>query len=325
MRVRSSCLIAASLAALLAACAGSTPYSPLGFSAQSSQGVNWTPPRKAKARTSHVGRAVIYVTNEVANNVTAYDKNGNEVTLPGSWAGLNLPGGITYDRANGLLYVTNNGSNTITAYDRNGNPQTLSGSWTGVSEPWGITYCSKNGLLYVVNQGDLPGTVTAYDQSGNQQTLPGTWAGDLVQPTDIAYDENNGYLYVVNSKNNAVETYDRNGNQVILSGGWYPLRGPTGIAYDKNSRLFYVTSYAYGENAIEAFDQNGNLKGYWSAYPAYEPSSVAYDPGNGLLYVTNFYPPSGVFVFDQSGNPQTLPGSFPGTWWPSGIAFVPAQ
>jgi DNA-binding beta-propeller fold protein YncE len=64
--------------------------------------------------------------------VTAYDKNGNQQTLAGTFPNLNQPSDIAYEPFGGLLYVANYGNNTLTVYDQNGHQRGTSGTFPSI-------------------------------------------------------------------------------------------------------------------------------------------------------------------------------------------------
>ena len=172
------------------------------------------------------GSATLYVTNLGNSTVTAYDAQGTQQTLVGSFPSLGGPYSIAYDPANGWLYVANNGSDTVTAYNGQGTQQGLTGGWSGLNSPYSIAYDPANGWLYVANY--YNSTVTAYNAQGVLQS-PSGFSG-LNGPTSIAYDPANGLLYVVNYGNNTMTAYTAQGAQQSTPGTFPNLSGPYGIA-----------------------------------------------------------------------------------------------
>ncbi len=265
---------------------------------------------------------LIYVTNPGNYTVTAYDRNGVQQTLSGTFPQLNNPYGIAYDPSSGFLYVANSGNNIVTAYDQNGVQQRLSGTFLNLFPqavyPLGITYDPSNGLLYIANFGNS--TVTAYDQNGVQQTLSGSFP-NLSNPAAIAYDPSNGFLYVVNNGNRSVTAYNGSGVQQTLSGTFPNLHAPYGIAYDASTGFLYVTNNA--DNTVTAYDGNGVQQTLSGSFPnVTNPLSIAYDPSSSFLYVTNSTNNT-VTAYNGSGVQQTLSGTFPNLNSPAGIIVVP--
>src|ERR1700680_2955255 len=80
---------------------------------------------------------------------------------------------------------------------------------------------------YVVQRGS---TVDAFDLNGNAVTLTGTFAG-LTNPYGIAFDPQNGFLYVVEQGANDIKVFDRNGIPQVTTGTFAGTSGPAGIAY----------------------------------------------------------------------------------------------
>lgn len=275
----------------------------------------------------------LYVTNGGNSTITAYDEQGNQQTLSGSFPGLFYPVGLAYDPNNQLLYVgmANNG-NYISAYDTNGNQQTLQqGAFPNLGDPYGIAYDPSNALLYVTNyqySNANYGSITVYDESGNEQSLPGTFFG-AYQTTTIAYDPNNGFLYNTNygcCGQALVTVYDQLGVQQPTSGSFPGLTDPEGIIYNPSNGFIYVSDP--NQQKILAFDENGNpqtLSGSWTGLNF--PSGMAYDPDNGLIYVANSgggLTGSTITAYDNNGNQQALSGSFPGLDYSDTIIVVPA-
>ncbi|HEV3157266.1 MAG TPA: NHL repeat-containing protein [Candidatus Baltobacteraceae bacterium] len=257
----------------------------------------------------------IYVTNQ-NNTITAYDVNGNQLTLSGSFPNLVNPEAIAYNPASGFLYVADN-NGAILTYDLNGNQQTLSGSFSGVSVPTGLAYDPVNGFLYVANLGGS--SVKAYDKNGNLQTLSGSFP-NLNLPRGIAYDPANGFLYVANN-NSTVTAYDQNGNQQTLSGSFPNLSLPLSIAYNSANSFFYL--FSTNSTAITAYNQNGSQQTLSGTFPHLNSShGIVFEPANGFLYVAN-NGNSTVTAYDQNGNQQTLSGTFPNLNFPAAIGLAP--
>uniref|UniRef100_E6Q3I5 Uncharacterized protein n=1 Tax=mine drainage metagenome TaxID=410659 RepID=E6Q3I5_9ZZZZ len=265
------------------------------------------------------GSAKLYVTSYGNSTVTAYDSQGAQQSLTGTFPNLNGPYGIAEDPANGWLYVTNLNNNTMTAYNAQGAQQSLTGTFPNLNDPSGIAYDPANGWLYVTNYNT---TVTAYDAQGAQQTLTGSFP-NLNWPSGIAYDPANGWLYVTNSGigSGTVTAYDAQGAQQTLTGSFPNINGPYGIAYDPANGWLYVTNYY--NNTMTAYDAQGAQQTLTGSFPNINgPYGIAYDPANGWLYVTN----SGnntVTAYDAQGAQQSLTGRFPNLSSPSGIAVVP--
>ena len=163
-------------------------------------------------------------TSTCTNAVSAYDENGNPVTLSGSWPSFTFPGanGMAFDAHNGVIYVANNSE--ISAYDEQGNAHAVSGSFGAPAMctpnfPQAIAFDSLNDSVYVAWDGNGCGTIAAYDEDGNTLTLAGSFA-NTDYPAGIAVDSHNGMLYVVNST--TVTVYNAQGVQQSTTGSFNP-------------------------------------------------------------------------------------------------------
>lgn len=158
----------------------------------------------------------LYIAN--SEEVTAYDLSGNQQTLASPITAAGDVTGMTYDAANGFLYVAANvaNANAVTAYDGQGDKQTLTGGFPGFTTPYkpgGIAYDSANGFIYV-GVADAH-SLWVFDQQGNRQTVSGTFPGLPSQAFAVAYDPDNGLLYVASTTSgNTVYVFDENGNLV---------------------------------------------------------------------------------------------------------------
>lgn len=290
---------------------------------------------------------VLYVANHASNNVTAYDQNGNQISLPsGAFSELATicnPAfcvySIAYDPHNGLLYVGTSEGSEMTAFDQYGKEQTTTGSWSGLGVPSAIAFDPGNDYLYVTNEVSGVHDVTYYDESGD---LEGTFGGsDLNQPQGIAYDANSyptgtALLYVTDERSSGtnVKAFTQTGTLETLSGS-FTTDYPFGILYNPNITSSSSNGYIYVaepvDNAVKVFDESGAENG------AFEPTSTGLnDPqalalgGNpqgcsdfGCLFVANTGNNT-ITEYDAfHGTKITTSGSFPNLDGPYGIAVVP--
>ncbi|MBV8491700.1 MAG: hypothetical protein JO199_14335, partial [Candidatus Eremiobacteraeota bacterium] len=111
-----------------------------------------------------------------------------------------------------------------------------------------------------------------------------------------------------------------------LAGSFNGLDHPYGIAYDPHNKFLYVTNN--DANDVTAYDIQGNQQTLAGSFAVFQsPSGIAYDPLNHWLYVAILLPldtGAGVFVYDEQGNAQTLPGNpFRRTIQPYGVTYDP--
>src|SRR5919112_312924 len=121
-------------------------------------------------------------TNIVIDNITS-----------GAAGNLVSPTGIAYDSDNNNIYVTNKGSDTVSVI--NGTTNTLIDEISmDAIAPSSIVYNSLNNYIYVTNMGS--NTVSVINGTSNAlvETIP---IG--LGPYGIAYNQNNGNVYVANS------------------------------------------------------------------------------------------------------------------------------
>lgn len=106
--------------------------------------------------------------------------------------------------------------------------------------------------IYVIDSTGQPGIiVTKYDREGNRLPLHfgkigGIEAGSFNDPTDLAIDNRNGDIYVVDSGNNRVQRFDAQGNYVSEFGSFGIDKGqfnsPWGICIDKKGYIYVSDS-----------------------------------------------------------------------------------
>lgn len=272
----------------------------------------------------------IYVMNYGASSyaqaVTAYDANGKQKTLTGSWTLLKKAGYALYVASTSTLFVGESAApGAIYAFDLMGNGKTLAGNFSNAYFPAQMALDPQNNEIYVPNN-EGPNYVTAYDLQGNQQSLPAGAFGDMMNgPLAVVYDPANGSLYGTNV--DSMAKYDDAGT-ALSTGGFSNLGNPDGVALDPNNGYFYVSNYLpkYGQDAVTVYDDKGTqhtLAGSFSGLS--EAGGVACDPYDGKIFVSNFATPNGsIAAFDEQGRTITLAQSaFPGVNSPNGILVVP--
>lgn len=109
---------------------------------------------------------------------------------------------------------------------------------------------NNNDDIFVVNAAAAPGQVVMkFDRYGNRMPLSfgrigGVQPGHFSNPTDLAIDNRNGDIYVVDSGNNRVQRFDSEGNYLSEFGSFGTENGqfnaPWGVAVDKDG-FVYVT------------------------------------------------------------------------------------
>ena len=170
--------------------------------------------------------------------------------------------------------------------------------------PLGIAYA--RGHIYVGNASKE--CVEVYARGGKKlHQLDGV----IKHPTDIAVDEKQGYVFVVDGREKRVKVFNLKGEFIRLIPGSNPgnavLSNPTGIAVDPVNKEVVVSDYGdmktYIYPRIQIFDYDGNLldtipgkKGMFGTRFS-RPQGLAVD-GSGHVFMVDCY--SGeIMVFDR--------------------------
>jgi YVTN family beta-propeller protein len=171
----------------------------------------------------------------------------------------------------------------------------------------------RNGLVYA----SLPlnGTVRAINTSRAQAVANITLGG--IGPSGIAFDSDDGDLYVTeSSSNNVTEIGGTNDTPFgSIAVGKYPY----GVAFDNRSDTLFVSD-APGYEVNEINGTTGTVTR--SVTVGYAPAGIAYDGFDDRVYVAN----SGsgnVSVLD--GSTGAVVGSIPAGYYPEGVTYDPSN
>jgi hypothetical protein len=141
----------------------------------------------------------------------------------------------------------------------------------------GIGFASPDSLF--VSIGSPSNALAKYDLQLNKVMLkPGAFPG-LNTPRGVAYDCNDGDVYVGNGGGN-VPVADTNGTSVSLKGNFPNNYGPSGVAYDRDDDIIWIANYG-------GFNWNGKTPTF--GVNAYRPDGTA---GPTFNYATQFVPPN---------------------------------
>lgn len=193
----------------------------------------------------------------------------------GSTAKFNIPEGITYDPSNGDLYVADTSNCAIRQVTTTGVVTTIAGAnpascgfanGTGSAAkyygPRGITYDGNNGDLYVadayncaIRQVTTAGVVTTIAGSTSCGFVDGAGsAAKLNYPYGIAFDLDNGDLYVADYLNCAIRQVSTTGIVTTIAGGPSsctfgagssgPINRPFDVTFDQINGTLYATDYS---------------------------------------------------------------------------------
>jgi spore germination protein YaaH/sugar lactone lactonase YvrE len=211
----------------------------------------------------------LYTSNSAYNLIDKISLTGT-VSIAYTSSLFMTPTGMVYDAA-GNLYVANNSSTgSIVKIDTTGNITTFLSA--GLSYPQGMAYA--NGYLYVAN---WTGTITQVNLAN--ATLK-TFATGFTNPTGIAYNPIDGFLYVVDATAGTLNKLSTTtGTWSVLAAGF---ASPYGVAIDGGGNI-YIT--CYGNNSVYKVTGTGIVSTYTSSNIV-TPVGLTFD-NNGNLYIAN--------------------------------------
>lgn len=207
----------------------------------------------------------VYVTDPGSNDVRSYSSFGSFIR-PGandnSFAGISKPYDIQVLRTGGFA-VASSGNNQIMFFDAAKQPakdsrgiavKPISGS-TGVK---GVSVDADDNVYFIDDAAPAGAVIKKVSPAGQLQLQfgfrGGRGAGYFEGPTDLAVDNRNGDIYVVDSGNNRVQRFNRDGQFMSEFGGMGAGNGqfnsPTGIAVDRDG---YVYISDTNNNRIQKF------------------------------------------------------------------------
>ena len=111
-------------------------------------------------------------------------------------------------------------------------------------------------------------------------------------PSDIAVDSGNGWLYTLDAVNNRVNRFDKDGNLLNSWGssgaGDGEFLRPSHIALDLDDGWVYVVDA--GNHRIQRFDVRGRFLNSWGGKGIGDgqfnnPGPIVFDPFNNWVYV----------------------------------------
>jgi hypothetical protein len=163
---------------------------------------------------------------------------------------------------------------------------------SAIENPAGVAIEHATGDVYVLDIGGTAGTgyVYKFDSSGHPVTgfanngvltVSGVYGSENV-PTELAFDQAHGDLYVPDLLDGRVNKYNSSGSHLAQIEG---VSFPTGVAVDQANGDVYAAS-AFGEIAI--FDENGTPINSFSTKFSFPtgPTGLAVD-STGKIYVVN--------------------------------------
>jgi DNA-binding beta-propeller fold protein YncE len=146
--------------------------------------------------------------------------------------------GVAVNTASGEVYVVDQFQHRVERFD-------ASGAFLGAFG-WGV-----------VDGNPQAETCSSSCQAG----LQGSGAGQFDTPTDVAVDQADGSIYVLDTNNSRVEEFDASGTYQSQFGSAGSAEGqlsiPAGLAVDPTDRSVYVADM--GNNRVQKFDSSGGF------------------------------------------------------------------
>ena len=179
----------------------------------------------------------IYITDQKANTVTKFDSSGNYLLQFGSYGSGNgqfsLPAGIAYEKVGQLIAVADAMNGRVQFFNKSGVYQKSIGSYGGgalkFTTVMGVAFDYTSGgtvlnRMYAVDA--FQSSVQTIDPAGTGTFLLfigdyGSANGQLMVPSDVAFDQTNNRLLVANGYGN-VTIYGIDGGTTPGSGGVTP-------------------------------------------------------------------------------------------------------
>ncbi|MBM3267323.1 MAG: carboxypeptidase regulatory-like domain-containing protein [Candidatus Sericytochromatia bacterium] len=193
----------------------------------------------------------VYITDPGSNDVRSFSSFGSYIKPTGaSFPGISKAYDIQVMRT-GWFAVASSGNNQVMFFDASKAPakdakgapvKPISGS-TGLK---GISVDADDSIYVIDDAAPAGGVIKKYSLAG-QVLLQfgfrgGRGAGYFEGPTDLAVDNRNGDIYVVDSGNNRVQRFNRDGQFMSEFGGMGAGNGqfnsPTGIAVDRDGFVY---------------------------------------------------------------------------------------
>lgn len=227
---------------------------------------------------------LVYVANQLSNNVSVLDTKGNLVALvslePNALPGLNSPVALAVNTNEassnyGKVYVVGSVANTVSVIDLN---HAVTNEIQVGYRPLAIAFNPQNGNLYVANF--LDDGVSIIDTE-LEQLLENRYTGS--QPLGIGIHPPSGKIYVANSGDNTITVLDPDFlflSDIITDVGVKPVS----FAYHPENNLMYVV--ATDSNHVIPIEPDS----YTLQAPiatGFRPYGIVYNPNNQYLYVGN--------------------------------------
>ncbi len=250
----------------------------------------------------------LYITDTAKGDVFIFDIANKKVTSLKKMGlrGLYKPIGVAID-ATGRLFVSDSQSDRVHVVDPDGIPQDPLEPNIPFKQPTGLAIDMENQRLYVVDTHNHHIVVFDLETLEHLQTIGrrGDDEGEFNFPSNITIGAN-GKLYVVDTMNGRVQSFDKDGRFIMTFGEFGDIPGmfarPKGIAIDSENHI-YVVDAAF--NNVQVFNDEGQILMHFAKYghdrgEMILPGGISIDDDD-LIYVADSWN-ARVVVFEFMGD-----------------------
>ena len=228
----------------------------------------------------------IYVVDSDNNRVQKFESNGDfDIEFGSDDSGdddyLGSPSAIAVHKDSDYVYVADSTTDSISVFDKNGNFKFSfddDDSGNEFDKPSGMVIDNKDDRLYVADTGnhqirifeltDGDNCPSGTDEVVNDEVCfvadfgsSGSSDGRFDEPAGVAFDEDESILYVADTENNRIQSFEMVSSSTCPSGTDKII---TGVCF------------------IEEFGSSGSSDGKFNS-----PEGLAFDENNDLLYVAD--------------------------------------
>jgi hypothetical protein len=150
-------------------------------------------------------------------------------------------------------------------------------SGPGGEQQYSQQYALQQGIVLYSAASGSPGSITVFDQQGKTYATAGGFPG-LENPIAMAWNDQDGELFVADAGRHTILAYDANGN-ALKNWAAPSVPGITSVTYNHDTRKVYATaaqSAGAAQDAVLAFDLKGHAVATSGFAGAVGPTSIAY-------------------------------------------------
>jgi DNA-binding beta-propeller fold protein YncE len=166
------------------------------------------------------------------------------------------PNGVVSDNA-GNVYVADSQLHKIFVFDIEKHTVRFLGEET-LSVPVGLAIDNKRGIIFVTDSGT--DKVFGLDKNTGNVVVSFKTTEKFNNPSGIVYDADRERLYMSDTRNHLIRTFDKDGKSLLTIGKKGrddgELNGPSYLALDGNGRLYVVDTF---NCRVQIFDPEGKF------------------------------------------------------------------